>query len=341
MIIDSKLMIGDEIFKNFFNQESNGSSSLNIIRKPSTTLNRDSIKSNADPKSKLESLGIEVFNPQENKNFSWDNLVGYKQVKQEIEDTVINSLKYPDLYDEVTKQTRQVYESNRPKAVLLEGLPGTGKTLTARIIASQIDRTFIRLKLEDIVSKWYGDSEKKLAQIFDYCDELEDGVVIFIDEIDALASSRDDHTINEATRHILSVILQRIEGFHGKNKSLLICATNRKNDLDSAMLNRFDLMIKFDLPDLQTRKELFVYYAKQFKEEQSTLDKLATETEGFSSREVKEICEHAERRYVSRQIKNNISCSKDANAPTIDDYLYCIQMRKCSTNQNKDESLPI
>jgi ATP-dependent 26S proteasome regulatory subunit len=78
-----------------------------------------------------------------------------------------------------------------------------------------------------------------ISQILDACDELE-GTIIFIDEIDAMAGSRDS-SMNEATRRILSVMLQRIEGFQGKGKSLLICATNRREDLDPAMLSRLGL----------------------------------------------------------------------------------------------------
>ena len=136
--------------------------------------------------------------------------------------------------------------------MLLEGPPGTGKTLTARILASRCDRPLVHLKLEDFVSKWYGDSEKKLASIFDACDELE-GTIIFIDEVDSVAGSRDNSHMHEATRRILSVVLQRVEGFKGKGKSLLICATNRRSDLDAALLSRFDLSIKFELPDFETR----------------------------------------------------------------------------------------
>jgi SpoVK/Ycf46/Vps4 family AAA+-type ATPase len=90
-----------------------------------------------------------------------------------------------------------------------------------------------------------------------------EGTIIFIDEIDALAVSRDGGDIHEATRRILSLILQRIEGFQGKSKSLLICATNRPQDLDSAMLSRFDLSIQYPMPDFETRKAIFCRYAKQ------------------------------------------------------------------------------
>lgn len=96
------------------------------------------------------------------------------------------------VYDAVSKQTRKNFEEDaaRPRAVLFEGPPGTGKTLTARIIASQVSRPLIYVSVENILSKWYGESERNLGRIFDICDGLSDGAIIFIDEVDSLAASR-------------------------------------------------------------------------------------------------------------------------------------------------------
>lgn len=96
---------------------------------------------------------------------SWDSLAGYDDVKQQIEDTVINAFKYGETYDAIIRKTRVDFESNRPKAILLEGPPGTGKTLTARILASKCERPLVILQIDKIVSKWYGDSEKTLAKV--------------------------------------------------------------------------------------------------------------------------------------------------------------------------------
>jgi hypothetical protein len=118
-----------------------------------------------DPAEELRSLGVEVFDQSNNAKLSWDYIAGYEYVKEDIRDTVINALKYPEIYEEIARKTRVHYESNRPKAVLLEGPPGTGKTLTARILASECEVPLVILRLESIVSKWYGDSEKKLSQV--------------------------------------------------------------------------------------------------------------------------------------------------------------------------------
>jgi SpoVK/Ycf46/Vps4 family AAA+-type ATPase len=275
----------------------------------------------------LERLGVEVFDRKQNTSLTWENLAGYEDVKQHIEETVVNAYKYPDIYDSITKQTRVVFESNRPKAILLEGLPGTGKTLTARILASRCDKTFVHLKMDSIVSKWYGESEKNLAKVFDLCDEL-DGAIIFIDEVDSIASSRDDMQMHEATRHLLSVILQRIEGFHGKGKSLLVCATNRMHALDAALLSRFDLSIHYELPDFNTRKAVYRYYAKQLAKDDKGLSQLAAMTEGFSSRDLKETCEFTERRWSSRKIRKDSSLQGEL--PAIQDYVQAIDFRKSS-----------
>lgn len=153
-----------------------------------------------------------------------------------------------------------------------------------------------------------------------------DGAIIFIDEIDTVATSRDDHSMHEATRHLLSVVLQQIEGFQGKGKSLLVCATNRKQDLDAALLSRIDLSIYFDLPDFNTRKSIFSYYAKQFKEQEKILNNLADETDGMSCRDLKDICEQSERQCASRKIRKETS----GDFPSFEEYLKSIQRRKAT-----------
>jgi SpoVK/Ycf46/Vps4 family AAA+-type ATPase len=103
------------------------------------------------------------------------------------------------------------------------------------------------MPLESIMSKYYGESEKRFAEIWDCCKHLGKSI-IFIDEIDAIASARDDG-MHEASRRILSTLLRKIDSFESSTDVLLICATNRKNDLDQAMLSRVDLSIEFLLPD--------------------------------------------------------------------------------------------
>ncbi len=182
-------------------------------------------------------------------------------------------------------------------------------------------------------------------KILDLCDELEN-TIIFVDEIDALAQSREnEHGIHEVSKRVLSILLQRLEGFQGKSKSILICATNRKQDLDTALLSRFDLIIPFPLPDAATRIEIFKRYAKQFSN-LAVYKELANLTDGFSCRDIKESCQQAERRCASRIAKLVDSkhsarndpfegISDDKYFPTVEDYKESIESKSLECNSRR------
>jgi len=111
------------------------------------------------------------------------------------------------------------------------------------------------MPLEAIMSKYYGESESRLAEIFEASAAL-GSVILFIDEIDSLATSR-EAGLHEATRRILSTLLRKIDSFESDGEVLVICATNRKKDLDPALISRLDLSIRFELPDAKTRAGIF------------------------------------------------------------------------------------
>ena len=138
-------------------------------------------------------MGILIFSPDDKKNMqnlTWSMLAGYEKQKRDIEDTVLMTLTHPEIYDEISQGTRMRFEENRAKAVLFEGPPGTGKTTSAKIIASQVGIPLLYMPLESIMSKWYGDAEKRLADVFEGASALGKSIV-FIDEIDAIAGGRD------------------------------------------------------------------------------------------------------------------------------------------------------
>ena len=144
-------------------------------------------------------------------------------------------------------------------------------------------------------------------------------------QIDGLVASRDGGDMHEATRRLLSLLLQHIEGFHGKTASLFIGATNRPQDLDSALLSRFDLIINYPMPDFDTRIAIFGRYAKQFANNVTVMQSLSTDTDGFSCRDIKEVCEHAERKFAAQKINNKAMMEE---VPRWDDYNECIKYRK-------------
>lgn len=254
---------------------------------------------------KLKEKGVQVILPGDKSeyNHSWDELGGYEQQKRDIEDTILLSLTYPEVYDTITQNTRVRFEHNRPKAVLFEGPPGTGKTTSAKIIASEVGIPLLYVPIEAVLSKWYGDAEKNLAEIFEKAAEL-GRCIIFIDEIDALAVSRGSEQTHEASRRLVSTLLRKIDSFESGNDVLLICATNRKENIDPAMLSRLDLSISFDLPDVYARKEIFKRYAKQLVAED--LDTLAKKSQGLSGRAIYEVCKNVERKWASRYIRKEV-----------------------------------
>ncbi len=210
-----------------------------------------------DPISTLHKYGISVFLPGDNskKNLDWDYIAGYESVKRTIEDTVMLALSHGEIYDQITSGTRMKNETNRPKAILFEGPPGCGKTTTAKIIANQVNIPLIYMPIEAIMSKWYGESENRFAEIFEAAKGMGRSI-LFIDEIDALAISREGN-IHEGTRRILSTLLRKIDGFESDGEVLVIMATNRKKDLDPALVSRLDMSIHFDLPDERMRSLIF------------------------------------------------------------------------------------
>ncbi|CAK7351513.1 unnamed protein product [Dovyalis caffra] len=274
-----------------------GSKLRSLDRKPAEGSAR--VPSRDKSVASLESMGVRIYGLDEplvnspNTEISWENIAGYDQQKRatipvnplygilsleniEIEDTILLALQSPEVYDDIARGTRCKFESNRPRALLFEGPPGTGKTSCARVIATQAGVPLLYVPLEVVMSKYYGESERLLGKVFSLANEIPSGALIFLDEVDSFAAARDSE-MHEATRRILSVLLRQIDGFEQDKKVVVIAATNRKQDLDPALISRFDSMITFGLPDQQNRQEIAAQYAKHLTK--SELEELARATE--------------------------------------------------------------
>ncbi|OWM83366.1 hypothetical protein CDL15_Pgr012847 [Punica granatum] len=272
----------------------------------------------------LESMGVRIYGLDEprinfsTKAISWDNVAGYDQQKREIEDTILLALQSPEVYDDIARGTRSKFESNRPRAVLFEGPPGTGKTSCARVIATQAGVPLLYVPLEVVMSKYYGESERLLGQVFSLANDLPEGAIIFLDEVDSFAVARDSE-MHEATRRILSVLLRQIDGFEQDKKVVVIAATNRKQDLDPALISRFDSMINFGLPDQQNRREIAAQYAKHLTE--AELAEFAAATQGMSGRDIRDVCQQAERSWASKIIRGQAGKDEQGSLPPLKQYI--------------------
>ncbi|MBF3375451.1 AAA family ATPase [Leptospira borgpetersenii] len=260
----------------------------------------------ANPQELLASLGVEVFYPfdaeKNGKSITFDQIAGYEGVKQQILESVILPLKNPDMLSELSKLTRKFPSDTRPRAVLFEGDPGVGKTTMARIVSCMTGLPLIYVPVESIMSKYYGESAQNMAYVFEAA-ALFPACLIFLDEIDSLAGNREEG-IFEATRKILSVLLRKIDGFSSQRNSVTIGATNRKQDLDHALLSRFDRTIYFPLPDLEERTKILEAYAFHLSETERM--KIAEGLNGHSGRTIRDFCDLVERKWASYLIEKGL-----------------------------------
>ena len=198
---------------------------------------------------------------------------------------------------EVPLQNREALSEigARPiKGVLFTGKPGTGKTFLAQIIAHQSGADFYKISGPEIFSKWVGQSEELLRKLFDKAADS-DKAIIFFDEIDSVASQRDDESHESSTR-VVAQLLTLMDGFSSKANVVVIAATNRRQDLDVALLRpgRFDWEIHFPYPDQSDREDIVTKTARRLQ----TRDPLphgaiAAKTEGWSAAELAAILTEA------------------------------------------------
>jgi hypothetical protein len=249
-----------------------------------------------DPRAALAELGAVVFDPDP--SYTEGRIAGYEATKRDIHETVVLPLLDTKVFVEIAKLTRGSARASVPRAVLFEGPPGTGKTTMARVIATAAGVPMVYVPVESIMSKWFGESERRLDAIFDLAGALERSIV-FLDEIDAFAGSRDGQ-MHEGTRRILSVLLRQMQGLVETSNVMVVGATNRAADLDAALLNRFARTIRFPLPDLRERSAILKSYARQLAD--GEIEQLAALADGASGRRLEDACGAAERLWAATLI---------------------------------------
>jgi hypothetical protein len=286
-----------------------------------------------DPLAKLESYGCSVFLPDKTKT-GFAELAGYNKVKNQIIESVILPMTHSDVFDKITKNTRKHYEANKPRAVLFSGPPGVGKTSMARAMGKETDMPVVYVPLENILSAYYGESTKRLAAIFDTASTVTGkGILLFLDEIDSLATSRNEKLF-EATRQLLSVLLRKLDGLDQRGNSLTIGATNRPEDLDPALLSRFDSQVYFPLPGQEDIKEILSLYAIQLKSTEK--EQLASMIEGFSPRQIRDLCQRSER-FHARLVIQKI---EKGTKPSLQTYLESANLLKSQAHPTGLQDLP-
>lgn len=249
---------------------------------------------------------------------SYDDIGGLGDAVKKIREMVELPLRHPELFKRLGVEA--------PKGVLLHGPPGTGKTMLAKAVAGETSSNFITIGGPEIVSKFYGESEGKLREIFKEAEENAPSI-IFIDEIDSIAPKREEAT-GEEERRIVAQLLSLMDGLNSRGKVVVIGATNRPNSIDEALRRpgRFDREIEIGIPDRDGRHEILVIHTRGMPlADDVDLNWLADRTHGYSGADLSALTKEAamaalrrvlpdvdlEAEEIPREVLNKISVTKD------------------------------
>jgi transitional endoplasmic reticulum ATPase len=222
----------------------------------------------------------------EKPNVKWADIGGLEGVKQRLKEAVEWPLKNPKDFKRMGV--------NPPRGILLYGAPGTGKTLLAKAVATESKANFILVKGPELLSKWVGESEKAVREIFKKARQTAP-TIVFFDEIDALAPKRGTNQGSHVTESVVNQILTEIDGLESLNDVVVLGATNRPDIVDSALLRpgRFDRLILTPIPDKDTREKILEVHTKNMPLKDVDLKKLVEKTEGYTGSDMEALAREA------------------------------------------------
>jgi transitional endoplasmic reticulum ATPase len=217
---------------------------------------------------------------------TYEDIGGLKDELQRVREMIELPLRHPEVFDRLGIEP--------PKGVLLHGPPGTGKTLIAKAVANESGANFISIAGPEVMSKWYGESEARLREIFEQAEKNAPSIV-FIDEIDAIAPKREEVT-GEVERRVVATLCTALDGLKARGKVIVIGATNRPNALDPAIRRpgRFDREIEIGVPDRDGRKEILQIHTRGMPlAKDVSLDHYANVTHGYVGADLEALAKEA------------------------------------------------
>lgn len=256
-------------------------------------------------------------------DISFDDVIGLEEVKRYIKMNVIKPFENPDVY--------KLFRKEAGGGALLYGPPGTGKTMIAKAIANEVGAAFYSIKASDIMSKWVGESEQNVKNLFEAV-RSHDLTVLFIDEIESITTKRGSHNSSVLDR-VVSEFLAQLDGFNEEsdNVTMLLAATNVPSKIDEAILRpgRFDRLIYIPLPDFEARRRIIVKMIDRIPvEEDLDLDMISSITEGFSGADLKGLVETTKSYAIERTLDTG-----DVSVISNEDFLTAMEGRTPSTTQ--------
>ncbi|WP_372912856.1 CDC48 family AAA ATPase [Salinigranum sp.] len=234
----------------------NDSTEVQISQKPAEQIKETSTGSDGGPSITYEDIG------------------GLDRELEQVREMIELPMRHPELFSRLG--------IDPPKGVLLHGPPGTGKTLIAKAVANEIDASFHTISGPEIMSKYYGESEEQLREIFEEAEE-EAPAIVFMDELDSIAPKREE-TSGDVERRVVAQLLSLMDGLESRGQVVVIGATNRVDAIDPALRRggRFDREIEIGVPDRDGRKEILQVHTRNMPlSEDVDLDEFADNTHGF------------------------------------------------------------
>jgi transitional endoplasmic reticulum ATPase len=217
----------------------------------------------------------------------WDDVGGLNEAKATLKQIIEWPLQYADLFERA--------DTSPPKGILLTGPSGTGKTLLAKAVAHECGVNFISIKGPELLSKWVGDSEARVRDVFKIA-RLSNPCIIFFDELEAIAGRRRGSQDSNVTERVISQLLTEMDGIEELRGVVILAATSRPDLLDPSLLRagRFEVRLELPIPTAADRTAIFAVHAQDKPlGEGIDFDKLAKETEGFVGSDIEAVCRRA------------------------------------------------